>query len=190
MRDRIWFPARNVNVAEPSPVVSIVSVVAVSPLRIVLALAEPGDIVHFLEDLTVLRPALDDLDAVKVGVLRVLHRPHHKGRRFTLQRRQVTAHRHAFLVPDLHPVLVPQLFMTECPAAEQPHLDAHAAGAEGLLALHGGEDRLTRILFRPHATEAGRGQQRGIQAGNFFPLKRICGVASVNPCPPKKFESV
>jgi hypothetical protein len=61
--------------------------------------------------------------------------------------------------------------MTEFPTAEQPHLDAHAAGAEGLLALHGGKDRLTRIFLRPHTAEAGRGQQRGIQAGSFFPAQ-------------------
>src|SRR6266446_354456 len=30
----------------------------------------------------------------------------------------------------------------------------------------------------------------GSRPASFFPLKRICGVASVSPCPPKKFDSV
>ena len=51
-----------------------------------------------------LRPALDDLDAVEVAGGRVLHRPHHERRRLALGRRQVAAHRHAFRVAGLHPV--------------------------------------------------------------------------------------
>ena len=66
----------------------------------------------------------------------------------------------------------------EIPAAEQAHLDPHAAGAEGLLPLHGGEDRLARVFLGPHAAQPGSCKLVHRQAQVFMPLMRACGVAS------------
>ena len=65
--------------------------------------------------------------------------------------------------PFAYPVFTQSLLLQDVrcviPAAEEPHLDAHAAGAEGLLALHGGEDRFARVLFCPHAAAGRRCEQ-------------------------------
>ena len=90
-------------------------------------------------------------------------------------RLQIAAHRHALGVTRLHPVFLIQHVGLEIPAAEEAHLDADAAGAKGLLAFHGGKDRLPRILFRPHATEAGRAEQAHIQARLFLAAQALLG---------------
>ena len=126
-----------------------------APPRFDLAV-RPGDVVDLLEDLSVARPTLDDLDAIEIGVVGILDGPDDERRRLRLGGRQVAAHRHAVRVAGLDPVLALQDVGREVPAAEEAHLDPHAAGAEGLLALHGGEDRLARVLLGPHAAQPGR----------------------------------
>ena len=118
--------------------------------------ARPGDVVDLLEDLSVSRPALDDLDAIEIGIVGILDRPHDEGRCLRPGGRQLTAHRYAVRIPRLDPVLVSQNGGREVPAAEEPHLDPHAAGAEGLLALHGREDRLARVFLGPHTAQPRR----------------------------------
>src|SRR5450755_208975 len=64
------------------------------------------------------------------------------------------AHRHATGVGDLDPILLLEHVRPIFPAAEQPHLDPHAAGAEGFLALHRREDRRAGILLGPYAGQS------------------------------------
>src|SRR6202011_4462817 len=81
-------------------------------------------------------------------------------------------------IAGLDPVLLLQHVWAKIPAAEQPHLDARATGAEGLLALHGGEDRLARILFRPDAAEARHAEQIHRRSGRLLSAQASlrCGV--------------
>src|SRR5580700_579936 len=132
------------------------------------AIAGPCHVVDFLEYLAVLGPALDDLDTIKIAFLRVFHRPGYERRRLAFQGAHIAAHRHAVGISRLHPVLLLEHVTAVFPAGEQPHLDADAARREGFLPLHGGEDRFTRVLFRPHAAETGRTERIHTQADFFL----------------------
>ena len=125
-----------------------------------LAVAGPDDVEGLLEALAVLRPALDDLDAVEVAGGRILHRPDNERRGRPLPGRhglQVGAHRDAACVGLLHPVAGVQDVLVVAPAPEEANLDVRAADAERLLAVHRVEDRGPRVLLRPHA-----GQPAGV----------------------------
>src|SRR6266481_2448797 len=76
----------------------------------------------FVEALPVLRPALNDLDAVKIGGGRVLHRPDDECRGRSLlpgwHGGQIRAHGNAARIGLLHPVLGVQDLFAIAPAAE------------------------------------------------------------------------
>src|SRR5208337_397165 len=130
-----------------------------------LAVAGPGDVIDFLEALTVLRPTLDDLNTIEIGRGRVLYRPHDEARGRALfaqwHGRQVSAHRDAAFIGSLHPIAGVDDVLVEAPPAEKAHLDVRAADAEGLLAIHGVPDGSACVLLCPHS-----GQPAGVFQAN------------------------
>ena len=81
-----------------------------------------------------------------------------KARRFALRcGAEVAAHRDALGVADPGRHAVVRVARLEIPPAEEAHDHARAGGGVGLAPLHGVEDRLARILGRPHRGIAGRG---------------------------------
>ena len=119
-----------------------------------LSVARPGDVEDLLEALTVLRPALHDLDAVEVAGGRVFHCPHQERRGLGLRRRQVAPHRNALRVARLDPILVGHHGRGVLPPAEEAHLDVRAGHREGLLALHALEQGGSGVLLGPHAGQS------------------------------------
>src|SRR5262249_7513097 len=114
-------------------------------------LAGPDDVVDLLEALTVLRPALDDLDAVEIARGGVFARPYDEARRHSLaafwHRTQIGAHRNAACIRLLHPVSSVQQIPAVAPAAEETHFDVRATHAKGFLAVHRVPDRRSGVLL-------------------------------------------
>src|SRR5262245_10173343 len=85
--------------------------------------------------------------------------------------------------PELPP-LFGSLTFGIVPAAEKAHFDVRSADREGLLALHRVEDRLARVLLRPHAGQAGGSLEPWVGTGEQLARHALfygaveCGVAS------------
>src|SRR5262245_35741310 len=127
-----------------------------SGLRVRLAIAGPGYVVNLLKGLSALSPSFDDLDSVKISIVRIFYCPNHEGGSFgTLGCRKITAHRSSFRICGVNPILISQQLVIKVPTAKHSYLDAYAARAEYLFPFHRIEDRLARILLCPYPTEAG-----------------------------------
>src|SRR5208283_5204516 len=120
-----------------------------------------------LEALAVLRPALDDLNAVEITGGGILHRPNYKCRSRALATlghcRQVGAHRHAVCIRLVHPVLRVEDLLVESPTAEKAYLDVRPANAKSLLAIHRLPKGFPRVFFGPYTGQAARIFQTHVQ---------------------------
>ena len=98
-----------------------------------------------------IEPALDDLDPVEVAAVGVLHRRDQEARRLADRcARQVAAHRHTLGIAGggRQPCL--GVGLVEVPPTEEANSHPGAGRGVCLLALHGVEDRLARVLRRPY----------------------------------------
>ena len=117
----------------------------------------PGHVEHLLVRQPLLvRPALHDLDAVEVGVDRVLEGGDQEGRRPALRRRgQVSAHGHALFVSGSGGVGSQLVSPAKAPPAEEVHLDARAGGGVHFFPLHRVEERRPGVLLGPDRHQPG-----------------------------------
>jgi len=119
---------------------------------------------HPLARRAVLHPQLDDLDSLqrRAGMLRragILRRPHReRGRTAFGSLGHVGAHRHAARVALVDQIGGVAQAGGQLPAAEEAHDDPRSTRPVGLTPAHRLEERVARVLFRPHG-----GQPAGIQ---------------------------
>ncbi len=73
-----------------------------------LAIAGPCHVIDLFEDLAALGPALDDLNAVEIAIVRVLDGPHDEGWRLSGLSWKIASHRHAVGIAGLHPIFLVQ----------------------------------------------------------------------------------
>src|SRR5438105_1857753 len=123
------------------------------------AMTRATDIEHEVARAAVLKPKLNDLDAVEIAAVRVLHRLDCKTRRLPVPGRgQITTHRDAGRIRLMHPVRFVRETGIEPPTAEEAQLDAGAGGRERFFAAQGGKDCLARVRFSPNSGQRTRAE--------------------------------
>ena len=100
-------------------------------------------------------PALDDLNTIEVCVLRIFDGANQEARRLTLRSlREIGTHRNTLGVARRRDVTRGCIGAREFVATEETELDSRSSRRVHLFALHGLEERFTRVLGRPDAGQA------------------------------------
>ncbi len=121
-----------------------------------------------------IHPGLDELDAIEIGAVRILDRPHHETRCGSLFGwLKIATHRHATGIGPLQHVGLAGEVLRKIPAAEETHPEARAAGRKGFAALHRVPDRIAGIRLGPHA-----GQRPRVQILRFEPSTHLGALPS------------
>ena len=122
-------------------------------------------------------PYLDHLCALQRRTHRIAHGPDQEaGGGLSAHFCKLSAHRHALVIGPLQQVGIGEHCGFIIHAGKEAHLHARAGRTEGFLAIHGIENGLARVGFRPYA-----GQSTGTELGRRY-LSPCLRVVSAFPC--------